>query len=113
MAPVSGSQLTPYFSPKRREAAREGPVFGDEAFQLRFINTLEQLFKGGGLEVRQDDQHPLAGAQADIGLGKGALVPGKQHPAVFHPDVGDIQPPQLVAGNALKPEQAGDGKFVS
>ena len=89
----------------------EGTVSGDEALQLRFINTLEQLFKGGGLEVRQDDQHPLAGAQADIGLGKGALVPGKQHPAVFHPDILNVQPPQFVSCQALQAKQAGNGKF--
>ena len=77
------------------------------------VDPLKQLFKGLSRGVRQHDQHPFAGAQADIGLGHVPRFSGKQHPAVFHPDVGDIQPPQLVAGNALKPEQAGDGKFVS
>ena len=77
------------------------------------VDSLKQLLKGLRREIRQHDQNPLPGAQADIGLGHVPDFSGKQYPAVFHPDVGDIQPPQLVAGNALKPEQAGDGKLVS
>ena len=89
----------------------EGTVPGDIVFQITVVHALEQLFKGGGLEIRQHDQHTLAGAQAHIGLGHGGFVAGKQHPAVLHPDVFDIQPAQLVTGDALQSKQTGDGKF--
>ena len=90
---------------------RERPVLGDVVFQLRAVNPLKQLFKGGCLEIRQHQQHPLAGAQAHVGLGQRPLVSGKQHPAVLHPDVFHIQSAQLVAGNALQAEQRRHGKF--
>lgn len=86
---------------------REAAVFGDKIFQICMVDSLKQLFKGLSREVRQHDQHPFAGAQADIGLGHVPRFSGKQHPAVFHPDVGDIQPPQLVAGNASSPNRQG------
>ena len=90
---------------------REGAVLGNIGFQRGIVNPLEQFFKGCGPEIRQDDEHPLAGAQAHIGLGQGPLVAGEQHPAVFHADVVHVQPPQLVSRQALQAKETGDGKF--
>ena len=90
---------------------REPAVFGDKILQAGPVNALEQLFKGFRLEIRQHQQHPLAGAQTHVGLGHGIGVSGEQHPAVFHPDILQAQPSQLVTGNALQAEQAGHRKF--
>ena len=90
---------------------REAAVLGNEILQIGLVDTLEQLFKGGGPEIRQHNQHPLAGAQPDVGLGHGGGVSGKQHPAVFHPDIVQAHSAKFLAGNALQAEQAGHGKF--
>ena len=75
------------------------------------VHTLEQLFKGFGLELGQHQQNPLAGPQADVGLGQTPAVAGKKDPAVFDPDIFHIHPAQLVAGNALQSEKTGYRKF--
>ena len=90
---------------------RELAVPGKEPLQRGIVDTLEQLLKGGGLEVGNGDQHTFTGAQADIGLGHGGFVAGEEDPAVLHPDVFQVQPTQLVTGNALQTKQAGHGKF--
>ena len=89
----------------------ERAVLGDIALQRAAVHALEQLLEAARREVRQDDQHPLAGAQAHIGLGHGPLVPGKQDTPVFHPDVLQAHSFQLVPRQALQAEQAGNGKF--
>ena len=89
----------------------EAAVFGDEVLQIGADNPLKQLLKGGGPEIRQHQQHSFAGAQADIRLGHLPDAAGKQHPSVLHPDILCIHPAQLVTGQSLQPEQAGDGKF--
>ena len=90
---------------------REGAVRGNEGLQRGRQNALEQLLKGLGLEVCQDGQHPLAGAQADVGFGHGRGVSGEGHPAVFRLYILQVQPPQLVCRDALQTEQAGHGKL--
>ena len=89
----------------------ESSVFGDKVLQIGPVDPLKQLFKGRCFEIGKHQQHPLAGAQADIRFCQRPLVAGEQHPAVLHPDIFNIQPAQFVAGNALQPEQGGDGKF--
>ena len=90
---------------------REIAVLGDKVLQIGLVDPLKQLFKGGGLEICQRQQHPLAGAQADIGPGHGGLVAGKQDAAIFHPDIFNVQPPQFVACQSFQAKQAGNGKF--
>ena len=90
---------------------RELAVLGDEVLQVGIVNPLEQLLKGGSLEVSQGQQDTLAGTQAHIGLSHGGFVTGEQDTAILYPDVFDIQPPQLVTGNALQAKKAGHGKF--
>ena len=133
LTPVSGSQLTPYFSPKRREAAflmmawqsetdmswefRQWPLTGNwpsagnVLLQIGVVHALEQLLEGLCLELGQDDHNALAGPQADIGLGQSALVAGEQDPAVLHPDIFHIHSSQLVACQALQAEQGGNCKL--
>ena len=86
-------------------------VSWDEILQIRPVNPLKQLLKGCCFEVRQRQQHPLTGAQAHVGFRQRPGIAGKQHPPVLHANVFQIHPAQLVAGNALQPEQGGDGKF--
>ena len=90
---------------------REYTVSRDVILQVGLVHPLEKLLEGGGLEVCQHDQHPLAGAQTHVGLGQGQTVSGKQHPAVFHPDILHVQPSQLVPCQALQAKEAGYGKF--
>ena len=66
------------------------------------VDTLKQLFEALGFELRQYYHDPLTGAQADVCLGKGGLVTGKEDTAVLHPYIFHIHPAQLIAGNALK-----------
>ena len=59
-------------------------------------------------EIRNPQQHTFPGAEVQVcpdDIGKIAL---KQHAAVFRLDIGEAQPPQLLGGDALQSEQAGD-----
>ena len=76
------------------------------------IDPLEQFFKALGRELCQYQQHPLAGPQADVGLDHIPFFSGKQHPAVFHPDIFHAQPAQFITGNAFQAKKAGDCVFV-
>ena len=66
---------------------RELTVLRDEILQIGVVNTLKQLLKRLCLKLCQHDHHPLAGAQADVGLGEGILVAGEEDPAVLNPDI--------------------------
>ena len=65
----------------------KGSVLRDEILQIGVEDPLKQFFKRSRFEVGKHQQHPLAGAQAHIGLRQRPLVAGKQHPSVLHPNV--------------------------
>ena len=90
---------------------RESAVLGDEVFQIGAVHPLEQLLEAFGGEIRQHNQHPLAGTQPHIGLDHGSLVTGKQHPTVFHPDVLNAHAFQLVPRQTFQAKQTGYRKF--
>ena len=83
---------------------------GDQVLQGQGLDALIERLKGPGLEAAQQQHHPLAHAQAQIGPGHVQKVAGKEGPAVLHPDLREAHPPQLLAHQALQPEEAGHGK---
>ena len=71
---------------------RKLAVRGDEVLQGSVVHALKQLLKGLGGKLCQNQQNPLACSQAHIGLCHFRHTAGKEHSAVFCPDIGDIQP---------------------
>ena len=86
-------------------------ILGNKLFQRRCQDPLEQFLKAAGLKRSQPQQHPLAGAQADIGPNHCPLIAGAQHPAVFHLYVFHIHTAQLIACQALQAKQTGHRKL--
>ena len=89
---------------------RELPLPGDEALPGQGPGALKQGVEVGGREGAQHQQHPLPGAQVQIQTGEvqgGALA---EHPPVLRPDLVQAQAAQFIGGQALHPEQGGDGK---
>ena len=66
---------------------RKRTILGDEILQIGIVNPLKQLLKGSRSEISQHQQHPLAGAQAHVGLRQRPHIAGKQHPAVLHANI--------------------------
>ena len=62
------------------------------------LNDLKTLFPG-------------AAAQVDVQPGDVRRAAVAVDPAVFGPDVFQVQPPQLVGQQGLQPEEAGNGVF--
>ena len=89
---------------------REFSVPGDVILPGDGGHALEQ-----GLEVRrrkagQLQQHPGAAAQVDVQPGNVRRCAVAVDPAVFGPDVLQVQPSQFVSHQALQPEEAGNGQ---
>ena len=89
---------------------RKGPLLGDEPLPGQGPGPLEEGVEAVGREAAQADEHPLAGAQVQVGPGDVPGLGGAQHPAVFRLDLFKIQTAQLVGAQSLQPEKGGDGQ---
>ena len=84
----------------------------DDALPGQGAGALEEFVKAQRLKTAELQQHALAHAQVDVGLGNGLGTAGKIDTAIFRRHVVQPQPPQLVGDRRLKPEQAGDSKLI-
>ncbi|CAN4006669.1 hypothetical protein BFDFBN_BFDFBN_08735, partial [Dysosmobacter welbionis] len=90
---------------------RELPVPGDAILPGDGGHALKQRLEIRGREAGQLHQHPGAAAQVDVQPGDVRRAAVAVDPAVFGPDVFQVQPPQLVGHQGLQPEEAGNGVF--
>ena len=90
---------------------RELPVPGDAILPGDGGYALKQRLEVRGREAGQLHQHPRAAAQVDVQPGDVCRAAVAVDPAVFRPDVFQVQPPQLVGHQGLQPEEAGNGVF--
>lgn len=89
----------------------ERAVPGNELFQGQGADVFKEGIEVGGVEPAQHQQHPFAGAEVQIDpgdIGRGCVT---EDPSVFRPDVAQVQAAQLIGGDALQPEQSGNGKL--
>ena len=82
----------------------EGRVLGNPALPGQGFGLLEEGIEGHGLKAPDFQQHPLAGAQAQIGPHKRGLVSGKADSSVFRGDFLHIHAAQLVCCQTFQPE---------
>ena len=89
----------------------ELPIPGDEPFPRQGAYPLKKGVKVSGKEVSQRQQYPFPGADIQVEPHQIGVRPGAQHPAVFRPDLGQLQPAELVGADPLQPKEGGDGKL--
>jgi len=85
-------------------------VLRDKLLERERLDALEQLLEAAGLELAEQDHHPLAHAAAEIGAGHVGKFAVKKDAPVLGADVLKIEPAQLVGHQALETEQAGYAK---
>ena len=90
----------------------KGGVLGDPALPGQSLGLLEKLVKAHGLKAAQLQQHPLAGAQTEVGPGQHRLVAGEIDPAVFGGDLLGVHAAQLLRRQTLQAEETGDAKLM-
>ena len=86
-------------------------LLGDELLPGQRTGSLKEGVEVPGREGAQDQQHPLPGADIQVEPHQIGVRPGAQHPAVFRPDLGQLQPAELVGADPLQPKEGGDGKL--
>lgn len=89
----------------------EGPVLRDEALEREGLDALKQIFKAHGAEMAKADHHALAHAAAEVDLCQIGKVSRKKYAPVFDADALAAEPLQLVAHEALQPEQTRYAEF--
>ena len=88
----------------------EGILLSQKPLPGQSLYPLEQLLKGAGGKLPQQQEHPLPKAAAEVGTHHGLPAAGKQHPAVLRLDLLQPHIPQLLGHQALHPKQAGHAK---
>ena len=89
----------------------EGPVLRDEALERQGLDALKQILKAHGAEMAKADHHALAHAAAEVRLRHGGEIALKKYAPVFDADALAAEPLQLVAHEALQPEQTRYAEF--
>ena len=83
-------------------------VAGDEIFPRQGVHPLKERLKITGREGAKLHQHPCAAAEADIQPGDIRQRAVAVYPAVFRPDVLQIQAAHFVRHQTFQSKQAGN-----
>ena len=91
---------------------REGGVCRQQLLPGDGVDPVEQVVKGLGLVVGQQQHHPLHRPEVQVGGGDHLSPAPEGQPAIGDPQVLSAQPLELKAGGGLAAKKAGCNQFV-